>query len=226
MLLKLNEKNKFLVFSFAGHLGLLLIFLALNSFNFNFGTRETSRVEFEISEKLDEMKPARLVKENENLAPQTSPQIKPQENARKVYGIKRQALTSDIGSDGQAEVKTGNTLAKENDNEVLNEDDPDSVGVDPVEEFLVSQLPKVERDFQVPYPAEAKAKGLEGAVTLDLLVDAKGAVRQAKIVSGPGSPLNEAALEAVKQILFSPARVGQQQVAVRIRYVYRFVLEN
>ncbi|RYZ73549.1 MAG: energy transducer TonB, partial [Proteobacteria bacterium] len=53
-----------------------------------------------------------------------------------------------------------------------------------------------------------------------------GKVRQANLVSGPGYGMNEAALQAIGSFEFEPAQVGEQAVAVRIRYSYRFVLER
>lgn len=223
---KSNEKNKFLAISIAGHLGFLLAFFLVSNLSVSSKKSLRDAVEFEVADKLETLKPARLATPQEiaEIAkPANSP---PPPNSRRVFGVNRNALTVDQANPSATEVKLGNTLAKENDSETLNPDDPDSVGVNPVEEFLVTELPKIEKDFRVPYPPEAKAQGLEGAVTFDLLIDASGKVRGAQLISGPGSPLNEAALEGVKQILFKPARIGNQTVAVRIRYVYRFILEN
>ncbi len=223
---KLNEKNKYLAISLLGHLGFVGVYFILTQFRVSLTPSSRETIAFEVAERLEDFKPARLAKPEDIVPSKTLESKPPPENARRVFGVNRNALTVESSSDSSVEVKKGNTLAKENDSLALNDDDPDLVGVEPVEEFLVTELPKVEKDFRVPYPAEAKSKGIAGAVTFDLLIDASGQVRDVKLISGPGSPLDEAAQEGVRKIKFRPARVGNQNVAVRIRYVYRFVLEN
>jgi TonB family protein len=57
---------------------------------------------------------------------------------------------------------------------------------------------KVVSKVNPSYPAEAKEKGIEGIVQLDVLITAAGAVRDVKVTKGP-SELQESALNAVKQ---------------------------
>ncbi len=87
-------------------------------------------------------------------------------------------------------------------------------------------MPKLLREVHIPYPPSAKARGLEGSVVLNLLIDADGKVRDAQLVQGIAEDLNHAALQAVQKFQFKPAQVADQPVAVRIRYAYRFVLEH
>ncbi|QSQ21979.1 TonB-dependent receptor [Pyxidicoccus parkwayensis] len=66
-------------------------------------------------------------------------------------------------------------------------------------------------------------EGTPGEVTLELLVDAQGAVAEAKVVQAPGEPrLTDAALKAAPGLRFSPATLGGTPVAVRLPFVYRF----
>lgn len=139
---------------------------------------------------------------------------------RGVFGASRKSITSDAGED----VKAGNTVAKEVDNKKLTAADADSLPI-PADEFLVSEMPRLEAEVRIPYPPQAREKRVQGAVVMDILIDSEGKVRQATLVSGPGAGLNEAALEAVKSFRFKPARIQAQSVAVKIRYSYRFVLE-
>lgn len=94
------------------------------------------------------------------------------------------------------------------------------------DEFLVSRMPVLVSEARISYPAQAKAAGVEGAVVMDLLIDAQGKVRQVTLLKGPGRGLNEAAMEAIKRFEFKPALVQDKPVAVKIRYTYRFILEN
>lgn len=145
------------------------------------------------------------------------PKIKP----KAVYGMSRKAVTSD---EAGLDVKQGNTVAKTPDNEKLKPEDPDALPI-PADEILVSRMPKLKAEVRIPYPEEAKRSKVQGAVVMDLLIDASGRVREAKFVAGPGAGLDEAALSAVRGFEFEPALIQDKPVAVRIRYAYRFVLE-
>lgn len=141
---------------------------------------------------------------------------------RAVYGATRSTLTSNAGD---VAAKAGNTLAKENDDKKLKDSDADALPI-PTEDYLISAMPRLKKEIRIPYPPEAKKAGIQGAVVFDLLIDANGVVRQSNLIAGPGYGLNEAALQAIGSFEFEPARVGDQAVAVRIRYSYRFVLEK
>ena len=138
-----------------------------------------------------------------------------------VYGVSRKALTADQG----AEVKAGNTLAKASDNETLKPSDADALPI-PTEDYLVTQMPQLEKEIVIPYPPDVKKRGIQGAVTMDLLIDSAGNVRKADLVEGPDPELNAAALKAVVGFKFRPAMLQDKAVAVRIRYAYRFVIRG
>ncbi|MBI1859862.1 MAG: energy transducer TonB [Deltaproteobacteria bacterium] len=150
-------------------------------------------------------------------------EVKKKKEVHAVFGLSREAITGDL-MDSMPE-KLGNTVAKENDSEKLKDDDPSHLP-NPAEEFLVTEMPSLISEVRISYPPEARAKGIQGAVVMDILIDQSGAVRDAKLIEGPGFGLNEAALSAVMGFRFQPAHVGDSPVAVRIRYAYRFVLER
>jgi protein TonB len=153
------------------------------------------------------------------------PPPKPKEpEQRKVFGISRKALTSDEPGAGVA-VKQGNTVAKDPDSEKLRPGDADSLPI-PTDEFLVSKMPSILSEFKIPYPAEARQKKIEGRVVMELLIDAQGAVRDARLISSPSPDLGDAAVEAVKRFKFRPAEVEGKPVAVKTRFTYNFVLEK
>lgn len=158
-------------------------------------------------------------------APEEKPQPKPKEEpTRKIFGVSRKALTADEPGAG-VEVKQGNTLATTPDNEKLKENDADSLPI-PVDEYLVSRMPELLQDMRIPYPLEAKEKGIEGPVVVQILVDAMGVVREAKLIRGLGHGLDEAAMAALKGARFRPAESQGKPVAVSTRFTYRFVLER
>jgi len=178
--------------------------------------RHRENVEFEVYEApKDATAPIRIAK--------PIPEKKAPEK-RSVFGASRKALTDATSPDAPT-VKAGNTVAKDPDAEKLREDDADSIPI-PTEEYLVSAMPVLEADFRIPYPAEAKKAKAQGRVLMKLLIDAEGKVRRAVLISGPGYGLNEAAVEAMKNFRFRPARVQDKPVAVEIQFAYNFVLER
>jgi TonB family protein len=80
--------------------------------------------------------------------------------------------------------------------------------------------PRVTHFVEAARPASA---GLEGAaVELELTIAADGALTEAKVVGSAGAGWDEAALAAVKEFTFEPARRGDKAVPARIRYRYTF----
>lgn len=154
-------------------------------------------------------------------------QPKPKEavRPRQVFGLNRNALTAAPDDAGALDVKAGNTSAKAPDAEKLTDADANALPI-PADEYLVTEMPRIVEEIRVPYPESARKKRVQGAVLFDLLIDASGTVREARLIDGPGEGLNEAAQSAVERLRFAPAKVQDRPVAVRIRYAYRFVLEN
>jgi TonB family protein len=78
--------------------------------------------------------------------------------------------------------------------------------------------PKPAGPISVSYPSSGQG---EAAVLLELLVDARGAVVEARVLEG-AEPFAGAALRAVETWLFEPARREDQSLAARIRFEVRF----
>lgn len=140
-----------------------------------------------------------------------------------VFGLSRKAMTG-LSPEG-IQVKQGNTILKPPDNEKLKDTDADSLPI-PSEEYLVTRMPEISAEIRIPYPAEAKKKKIQGAVVMDILIDAEGRVRDVKLLEGPSSELDDAAVTAVLSFSFKPALIQEKPVAVRIHYAYRFILEK
>lgn len=150
------------------------------------------------------------------------PRVQPKgSHGREVFGISPRSVTSDQGE----EVKAGNTVAKAPDQEQLKPGDPDMLPV-PSEEYLVTSMPELKSDVRVLYPPEARKRGIQGAVIMNLLIDDSGKVREVSLIEGPHAELNAAAMTAARGFQFTPAMIQKKPVAVRIRYVYRFILER
>lgn len=90
--------------------------------------------------------------------------------------------------------------------------------------YMVDSAPSVLNEVKAAYPPEAKAAGVEGQVILSVTVDLEGKVASAKVLSGPGYGLEEAALAAIKKFRFRPAVKGGERVSTEIKYTYTFEL--
>ncbi|MDZ7374044.1 MAG: energy transducer TonB [candidate division KSB1 bacterium] len=73
------------------------------------------------------------------------------------------------------------------------------------------------------YPEEARKQGLEGAVTLYLLVSEEGKVEVAWVKKSSGHKiLDDAAVEYAKGLRFAPARKGSKPVSVWMSWIVRY----
>ncbi len=73
------------------------------------------------------------------------------------------------------------------------------------------------------YPAFARSMGLQGDITIDALIDATGKVTTMKPLSGP-VPLQQAAMDALRQWNYEPARLGDQPVSTHLSVTVKFRL--
>ncbi|HEY1235118.1 MAG TPA: TonB family protein [Candidatus Binatia bacterium] len=76
------------------------------------------------------------------------------------------------------------------------------------------------------YPPMALKMGMEGEVTLKIIVDPEGNVSRADIVKSTGTDFNEEATKAVKQSRFEPAQREGRNVPAEFTYIYRFRLKK
>ena len=91
----------------------------------------------------------------------------------------------------------------------------------------VDKPPAPRRRIKPEYPKGARERGEEGDVTLEFEVSAKGTVDNVQIVKSCGFPeLEQAAIRAVKQARFEPARRGSAKVPSTARLTLTFQLKN
>lgn len=160
--------------------------------------------------------------------PEESPQIQqkkeqpaPTTPVEEVFGVDKSSLRSDDAD--TVVLKEGNTIAKEVDDKKLIDQRPLPV---PKPQYLVTQMPSLKFKPEIPYPPEAKKREIEGKVMLNILIDENGIIRKADVIEGPGYGLNEVALEKIYQFVFQPAKIGDQNVPVQIRYAVTFQLRQ
>lgn len=93
-------------------------------------------------------------------------------------------------------------------------------------EDTVDQPPRPLRQVAPAYPAAARARNLEGSVTLALLVDEEGRVGDVQVLaSEPPGVFDQAALAAVRTWTFEPALYQGEPVRLRLQLVMPFRLE-
>ncbi len=78
---------------------------------------------------------------------------------------------------------------------------------------------------EAPYPEEAKALGVQGAVLLAIEIDETGVVRNVEVVRPAGHGFDEAAVDAARRMQFTPAMDANGPVPVVIEFEYGFTLE-
>jgi TonB family protein len=89
---------------------------------------------------------------------------------------------------------------------------------EPVAVSDLTEMPRVIKDRQIPFTSSARRAGIDGVVDLIVVVGTTGQVLDAIVKRGPGYGLDEAALNAIKEFVFSPAKIGNQPVKARIPY--------
>jgi len=146
------------------------------------------------------------------------PEMKTDEPPPVVVGLTLRSTTTA----GTFDAPVGNTLAGKTPDKATN---PASVMPSPVPLYELDSQPTVIGDVRIPYPEDARSRGIEGTVVLSVLVDESGTVRAVKVISGPGAGLDQAAAKAVERIRFRPALRKGQPVAAQITYRYTFLLD-
>ncbi|MEZ4653174.1 MAG: TonB family protein [Candidatus Eisenbacteria bacterium] len=89
-----------------------------------------------------------------------------------------------------------------------------------------SRAPEVLHMEPPQYPQLARAAGCEGFVVVRVTIDTEGRVAEATVVrSDVVKALEDAALEAARRWIFSPARQGGRAVAVQLEIPFSFTLD-
>jgi len=146
------------------------------------------------------------------------PETKPAEPPPVVVGLTLRSTTTA----GTFDAPVGNTLAGRPPDRAA---DPQSVRTSAVPLYELDSQPTVIGEVRIPYPEDARSRGIEGTVVLSVLVDETGQVRTVKVLSGPGGGLDQAAAKAVERIRFRPALRKGQPVPAQITYRYTFLLD-
>lgn len=87
-----------------------------------------------------------------------------------------------------------------------------------------ASVPRIVSMVQPKYPYQAKTSHIEGDVTIQAEIDAIGKVANMKVLSGPAL-LCEAALDALRQWKYEPAKLNGQPVAGQLTVTLKFRLQ-
>lgn len=79
---------------------------------------------------------------------------------------------------------------------------------------------------KIKYPHNAVRANIEGRVFIQFVVDKEGNVRDEKVLRDIGGGCGEAALEAVRDVKFTPGRLKGEVVNVQYSMPVTFRLEN
>jgi protein TonB len=92
--------------------------------------------------------------------------------------------------------------------------------------YAVEQVPVFQSKITPSYPESAQKLGRTAKVVLEAYIGPDGLVRMARIVKSGGDLFDKAALAALKQSTFNPAKVNGKPVPVKILVPYVFSLES
>lgn len=111
--------------------------------------------------------------------------------------------------------------------------DAPKVEEDPEEQvfLVVEKMPEIRGGLaalmkHIKYPEIARKAGLEGRVFLQFVIDERGRVNNPIVVRGIGGGCDEAAIEAVKKITFTPGLQRGKPVKVKYSLPIVFRLEK
>ena len=99
-------------------------------------------------------------------------------------------------------------------------DDPNA----PPPDYVAYRAPEPQKLVQPKYPSAAKSAGAEGTVWVKVWVGKTGKVRKALVNKTDSPLLNEAAVEAAEQWVFSPAIARNNPVEVWVSVPFKFRL--
>jgi len=86
--------------------------------------------------------------------------------------------------------------------------------------------PKFINKIVPEYPEVANRAGVDGSVILEAEIGIDGIAREIKVIQKLGYGCDEAAINALKNSKFSPAKQSKTPIAVRIQIPYRFQFED
>jgi protein TonB len=112
--------------------------------------------------------------------------------------------------------------------ELQNQQSANAVQKDSLQNKKVPEMPKLVKQTVPVYPEEARKKGIQGEIMVQILVGTDGSVKEATIVSNKtgSKDFEKAALDAVKQWKFEPGKLDGKPVEVNVVVPIKFKLDD
>src|SRR5712672_3986080 len=96
----------------------------------------------------------------------------------------------------------------------------------PARRTELTRAPELLEQHPADYPPDRLARGEEADVGCLVDIDAEGRVAAVAVERSAGPDFDAAAVAAIRSLRFSPAEIDGKPAAVRIRYVYHFVVRK
>jgi len=87
------------------------------------------------------------------------------------------------------------------------------------------EAPKLLSSIKITYPPKAKQNRIEGKVLLKILISKTGAVKEIEVIKSIPE-LDNAAIEAIKNVKFKPGKYKRKPVDVWVRIPINFEIES
>jgi len=109
--------------------------------------------------------------------------------------------------------------------------DGDGPGIDPADDqplhFTVGMTrPEVIHQVQPRYTEVARRAGIQGTVIVEAIIDEQGSVDNVRVLRGLPMGLDKAAIEAIQQWRFKPARMGSKPVKIYFTLTVNFTIQR
>lgn len=88
----------------------------------------------------------------------------------------------------------------------------------------MDKAPEVMTRTAPVYPSYLRERGIQGVVTVEMLVDSTGRVVEAKAVRATVPEFGAQAVAAAKQWTFNPAEADGKKISARIQVPFEFVM--
>jgi TonB family protein len=92
--------------------------------------------------------------------------------------------------------------------------------------YTLDREPEMISFVKASYPQELLSKGIEGKVTLEMLVNEQGRVDSVRLIKSLHPELDQLAINAAKNFVFSPGIADSKPVPVNITYDYNYSLNE
>ena len=145
------------------------------------------------------------------------------ESVKPVFGVSHETVAAD--KTGGMAMRVGNTLQKEQEAAYVPPEQVKDYETVPV--FELTTLPVFRKRVVPVYPESLRQSDKEGEVVLSVVIDAGGKVKRVKVLRSDHLLFAQAAMDAVKKSLFTPATQNGVSVATVLDdLVYVFLLDE